>query len=120
MAPMKIIGITGQARSGKDTLAGALIEIAESGVKMSFADPLRAFVSTVTGVPHAELVDGPKKEAPLTEFGGRSPRQMMQTLGTEWGRDLIHADIWITVARRRLESYLACDDILRPDVAIFA
>ncbi|SKB50576.1 adenylate kinase [Luteibacter sp. 22Crub2.1] len=120
MASLKIIGITGRARSGKDTLADALIDASRYGVKMSFADPLRVFVSNITGIPYPELVDGPAKEAPLAEFGGKSPRQMMQTLGTEWGRELIHPDIWIAAARRRLEDHLTWDAPLRPHIAVFA
>lgn len=34
------------------------------------------------------------KEAPLQGLG-RSPRYLAQTLGTEWGRQLVHADIWL-------------------------
>ena len=33
---------------------------------------------------------------------GVSPRRLMQTLGTDWGRELIHPDIWLTMALQRL------------------
>ena len=35
----------------------------------------------------------------------KSCRQMMQLLGTEWGRDLIHPDIWVIAARAQIERY---------------
>ena len=36
-----------------------------------------------------------EKEIPLF---GRSLRYLMQTLGTEWGRNLVHRDIWVKIA----------------------
>lgn len=45
---------------------------------------------------------------------GVSPRHMMQTLGTEWGRDLINRDIWITMAKHRLLQ--AGEGMVIPDV----
>lgn len=35
------------------------------------------------------------KETPHELFAGRSPRYVMQTLGTEWGRDLVASDLWV-------------------------
>lgn len=102
MASMRIVGITGRARSGKDTLADMIVAASRSGIWMSFADPIRHFIARVSGLPYAELVDSPRKETPIPDLGNKSPRQMMQTLGTEWGRDLIDSDLWIKVARREL------------------
>jgi hypothetical protein len=99
---MTIIGITGKARSGKDTLARILLEMTPGAQQMSFASPIREFVARLIGVTVDDLQDGPFKEAPLPELSGKSPRQMMQTLGTEWGRDLIDPDLWIKVARWEL------------------
>lgn len=33
---------------------------------------------------------------------GKSPRELMQTLGTEWGRNLVNEDLWLILARQRL------------------
>lgn len=33
---------------------------------------------------------------------GLSPRQLMQTLGTEWGRNIVGSNTWITLAKQRL------------------
>lgn len=99
---MRIVGIHGRARSGKDTLAGFLVE--HHGFhRIALADPIRQFVSSITGISVEDLMDSALKEAPLAEFGGRSPRQMMQTLGTEWGRDMIAPDLWLTVCRLGIE-----------------
>lgn len=45
---------------------------------------------------------------------------MMQTLGTEWGRELVDENLWVTVARKQIE-WLAsrpADD--RPDVVVIS
>lgn len=120
MGTMKIIGITGPARSGKDTLASALLDETVTGERMSFASPIRGFVAGLLGVTVGELEDGPIKEAPQAEFGGKSPRQMMQTLGTEWGRTLVDEDLWINVARRKLLRYTAMHRSLRPELVVFS
>lgn len=99
---MKIIGITGRARCGKDTLAGFLVDN-HGFAKITLAGPIRRFVAELTGLTEAELTDGPLKEAPLEWLGGISPRRMMQTLGTEWGRNLIADQLWLVVAQRQIE-----------------
>ncbi len=88
MDSMKIIGLHGLARSGKDTLASYLVEH-HGFVRIGLADPLRKFVSDITGIPLEDLMDGPTKETPLEWLNNKSPRVLMQTLGTEWGRELI-------------------------------
>jgi hypothetical protein len=38
---------------------------------------------------------------------GKTPRQLMQTLGTEWGRELVHDNLWVKLAQRRIEQHRA-------------
>jgi hypothetical protein len=35
---------------------------------------------------------------------GKSPRELLQTLGTEWGRNLVNEDLWLILARQKLLS----------------
>ena len=44
----------------------------------------------------AEQIDGSLKETPCDLLCGKTPRQAMQLLGTEWGRDLISPDFWVS------------------------
>ncbi|WP_439426631.1 adenylate kinase [Stenotrophomonas sp. T8] len=98
---MKIIGITGRARSGKDTLAEFLVS--DHGfVKLSFAAPIRAFVADITGLPVSAMEDGPLKEEPLDWLNGQTPRRLMQTVGTEWGREMIDRDLWVKVVAQKI------------------
>jgi hypothetical protein len=66
------------------------------------------------GVPHENLY-GDKKEEPLSLLCGKSAREAMQTLGTEWGRDLIGRDLWMNAWEREyremsLSHDVVCDD----------
>ena len=87
-----IIGFSGRARSGKDTAASFVCDM--FGFEpVSFAAPIKHAVSAMFGLDERHL-DGELKEMPL-EGLGRSPRYLFQTLGTEWGRELVHPDVWL-------------------------
>jgi len=51
--------------------------------------------------------------------GGASPRLVMQMIGTEWGRDLIHPDLWTDLWLRRVAAQggrnVVCDDVRFPN-----
>jgi hypothetical protein len=115
---MKIIGISGIARSGKDTLAKMLITEAGEAIHMSFAEPIRSFVAGLLGVPVADLLDGGFKEAPLADLNGKSPRYLMQTLGTEWGREMVDPDLWVKVAKWRLDRL--SNSLTPPKLVVFS
>lgn len=89
---MKLIALTGPAGAGKDTVAARLC--ANHGfVRHAFAQPIKDMLKCI-GV---DCDNREAKELPHPVFGA-SPRRMAQTLGTEWGRDLIHPDIWLMLA----------------------
>lgn len=99
MPQAPLIGITGRARSGKDTVANFIVA-AIGGYRYSFADPIRAMLATL-GVDMSDPYWQARKEEPIPALGV-SPRRMMQTLGTEWGRQLINPDLWLIMAHQRL------------------
>ena len=86
-----IIALTGYARSGKSTAADALVK-SFGYTRVRFADPLKNMLRSI-GLCEGEI-EGSLKEKPCNLLQGRSPRYAMQTLGTEWGRDLIGHDFW--------------------------
>lgn len=93
--PMRLIGIAGPARAGKDTLASYLLDnLSNDWLRSSFADPLKEMLRAI-GV---DCSDG--KKAVVSDDYGVTPRHMMQTLGTEWGRNLIDSDIWVKAFAR--------------------
>ncbi len=101
-----IIGITGKAGAGKDTVADLLVR--EHGfVKVALADPMKRFCKEVLGFTTEQLW-GPSemRNAPDTRLpwpGGfnshLTPRFALQQLGTEWGR-ACYEDVWIDYAVR--------------------
>ena len=94
-----VIGITGKAAAGK----GAAASFLEGFTEIGFADPMYAGVVAMTGVEESWLRDRKRKEMPIPHLG-KSPRQLLQTLGTEWGRLMVHPEIWLMQAARRIHA----------------
>jgi hypothetical protein len=94
MAP--IYGISGRARSGKDTV-GAFIKATAGGYTYSLAEPLRRMLNAGFGMNMHDKYWRDRKEEATPAFGGRSPRHLMQTLGTDWGRNLVSEDLWVNL-----------------------
>ncbi|MFG1332002.1 deoxynucleotide monophosphate kinase [Xanthobacter autotrophicus] len=86
-----IIGFAGRAGAGKTTAARHLIEH-HGFERVRFAGPLKDMMRAL-GCTEDEI-DGSRKEVPCDLLGGRTPRQAMQWLGTEWGREMIAPDLW--------------------------
>lgn len=118
MTPMKkalppVIAIMGRAGSGKTTIAKHL-ELNHGYVRASFAEILKDMLQKL-GLSREEIY-GLLKEEPCSLLLGHTPRHAMQTLGTEWGRDLIHQDLWANAWKVRAARLLAlghkvvCDD----------
>ena len=102
-----LIGLCGPAGAGKNTVAEFLTDSDGcSFLQMAFADPLYQCISTITGLPVGRLQDRAVKEE-VIPWLGKSPRQLLQTLGTEWGRGSVHPEIWIRIAMERAASHLA-------------
>jgi hypothetical protein len=112
-----IIGITGAAGAGKTTAAEELVQ-SQGFVRVRFAGPLKDMLRSL-GLS-VEEIDGPLKEQPCALLGGKTPRHAMITLGTEWGRYMIHTDLWINAWKQRVVSLpedakVVCDDVRFPN-----
>lgn len=91
-----LIGLIGKAGVGKDTAARHLYR--EHGLyHYAFAAPLRGMVAGLLGEAHWS--DREWKERPV-DWIGKSPRELLQTLGTEWGRNLVHPHLWVLKAEQ--------------------
>lgn len=113
---MGVIGISGKINSGKDLVGSIMIEILKGNWQIKkFADPLKDIVCIILGCTREDLENKEFKETPLgeewlktidnfDEWGFKketpikeilTPRKILQLLGTECGRHIIHKDIWI-------------------------
>lgn len=95
-----IIGLCGRPRSGKTTV-GNMLEHEHGFLHLSFAHYLRQFITQLCVATDPFFSLERDKNKPQAWAGGKTPRQMMQTLGTDWGRTLVDPDMWVahTMAR---------------------
>lgn len=123
MSEQLIIGLYSPApQSGKSTVAKRLTDT-HGFTRKGFADTLRRMARALLlslGFRSEEVdhyVDtGEGKATPLAELAGHTPRHVMQTLGTEWGRDRMGADFWVkAVINNRAPSLLVIDDVRFPN-----
>lgn len=116
-----VIGLTGHAGVGKSTAALYLVE-RRGFIRVPFAAPLKRMLRSI-GLTDRET-DGDLKEKPCDILMGKTPRFAMQTVGTEWGRNLIHPDLWIELWRRDAERLIlgghsvVADDCRFPNEAV--
>lgn len=99
---MILIGLCGAAGSGKGEVARRLAS-SHGFTEMAFADPLYEAVAAIVGKPVAWLKDRANKEA-VIPWLGKSPRELLQLMGTEFGRNMIHPEIWVRSAVERFDS----------------
>lgn len=100
---VQIIGMSGYARSGKDTIG---IKLTEYGyVRASFADYIREALYTLNPF----VSDGRTIKSVIDEFGWEGSktthpeiRELLQRLGSEVGRELIEKDLWVNLTFKNL------------------
>ena len=119
-----LIGISGKMGSGKDTLSIVINYLADKFAPESIADweqpvseftyankkyseKLKYMVCFLLGCSRSDLEDREFKEKELgEEWDGLTPRKLLQLLGTEAGRHIIHPNIWVNA----LFADYVCDD----------
>ena len=102
----KVIGITGQKFSGKDTLGDYFVN--ELGyTRIAFADALKEAVKCIFDFDDEQLY-GSKKEIP-DDYWNFSARQALQFVGTDLFRNQISTlsphiekNIWVHVVKRKI------------------
>ena len=120
------IALCGLAGSGKSTAAD--YRVLRHGFKrLSYASPIKRMLRSLLieagagFIEAAEMTDGKLKELPTPFLCGHSPRYALQTIGTEWGRDIIGQDVWrrilINKTRKFSELPLVVDDLRFPNEA---
>jgi hypothetical protein len=98
---LKIIGIVGKKGVGKDTMADFLISSGYDCIKMSFAEPLKKIVVELFHLEWDDVLDQGKKEILLPQWN-KTPRQLLQWIGTDIFRKYVRDDIWILHLQTRI------------------
>lgn len=112
-----MIGLCAPKGSGKSTAAKFLKE--KLGFERhSFADPLKSALRVAFGLSYDQLY-GSLKEEETHLLCGKTPRYAMMTFGNEWGRQMIHNDVWINAWRNTMpdSNRICVDDVRYPNEA---
>lgn len=110
-----LIGLTGLAGSGKDTVR-EMLEQDHDFDGIAFADPIRDMLGALLDsmeVSRAWMVARDLKEQDIPQLGV-SYRKMAQALGTEWGRAL-NSNMWLDIAAAKIG---VCGQYGNPGVVI--
>lgn len=98
MSKQILIGLCGPAGCGKDTVAHHMSNCGFT--RYTLAMPLKKGLEAMLGIDLGVWDDRQRKEA-VIPWLGKSPRQVAQTLGTEWGRQHVHPDLWVKLMLRK-------------------
>lgn len=120
---MKLIGIGGKKRSGKSTFAKYLkLEAAKKGwvsEEVSFAAPIKAMMAEVFRheLSYATFTDDSRKVDRVEIVPGvfMTVREILQRVGTDCFRNIIHQDFWVARGMALAQSSTA-DLVIFPDV----
>lgn len=85
---LKLIGVVGNAGSGKDTIATYIAEKIPRTYSIPFAAALKDGCARLFGIPESYFYDSSLKEI-RNNFWGVSPREIAQFVGSELFRDAI-------------------------------
>jgi len=112
----RVVALTGAAGSGKSTAADYLI-LRHDYERVKFAGPLKDMCRAI-GLTE-DHIEGRLKEVPCDMLCGKTPRHLMQALGTELGRNLIGEDFWIRLWLHRVAAAkrVVVDDCRFPNEA---
>lgn len=114
---VKLIGISGKAGSGKDTVADFLTSTYKNYYYEPFAYGLKDAAAAAFGLPRNVFDDRDLKESQQVAWGV-SPRQIAQFLGTEMFRNTINQlipgigeNFWVHRMYGRCQGTLVPDDV---------
>ena len=97
-----IVGITGKKGHGKDTVGALFVD---NGFERDFfAAPIKEAVKVALNMSDDQVHGTVDVKETVDDRYGVTPRWAMQSLGTEWGRTLIHEDVWAIACLSRIET----------------
>jgi hypothetical protein len=106
-----IIGLSGYARSGKDTVADHLVNVYGFSQK-SFAAKMKEAMYILNPIIHSDEI-GPMRYQSLVDVYGLDyvkdhypeARRLLQVFGTEVGRSMFGSDFWVNLTLDEVHSF---------------
>ena len=119
-----LIGLYSPApRSGKSTTARFIGDKVGCFLVMGFADPLKELVAEFAGhflpggrMEAEAMMCDDRKDTYIIPGIDKTLRDLLRTLGTSWGREMVHRHCWVQIAQRRVEKDLRYGPIIFDDV----
>src|SRR5271157_2721632 len=105
---MKLVGITGQANSGKSALANIIAKEKHYCI-ISLADKFKRFLYNECGFTKEQLWgesenrNTPHKFLKMNNGNDLLVRYFLNMIGSEMGRDMINKNIWTTLTLKDIE-----------------
>lgn len=104
---MKILGIGGRARSGKNTTGEIISE--EFGdqyhcLVTAFANPVKRAAQQMFGLTEEETWNDDLKDT-VHWYWGITMREMFQKVGTEGGRDIFGDNLWVDRLKLEIDQF---------------
>jgi hypothetical protein len=120
-----VLGLSGWARSGKDTIADYLVDV-EGYTKVSFAQPMKEAMYRLNPRITVNEIQNTALRVGIDVYGWdglkeRSPdiRGLLQRFGTEVGREMFGENFWVDYALNSIEdgSKVVFSDVRFPNEA---
>lgn len=98
-----VVGLTGGAGCGKDTLAQELVNM--GWVRVAFADALKDMCIDYLGLTHDDAYTQEGKMR-FNETWGMTNREILQKVGTDAMRNGFNDEVWVKIAGIKIKKYL--------------
>lgn len=113
---MRIIGICGKAKAGKDEMVVQYFKRPDHPLaqKHAFADAVKHSAAAFFGEPVGKFYEN---KDDISDQWGISYREMLQKLGTDFARNMINEDFWVETLESKLKGIpSAIQLVFIPDV----
>ena len=103
---INLVGLTGLAGCGKDTLAEMVSN--KGWVRVAYADALKDMCIDYLGLSKEDVYTQEGK-VKYNEFWGMTNREILQKVGTDAMRTGFHSDVWIKIAQLKIQKLLEAE-----------
>ena len=98
---MKLVALVGSSGCGKSAVASILGELGYH--RLRFSQPIKDMLKAI-GLSD-DHTEGTLKESPCSLLSGKTPRYAMQTLGTEWARNMMGKNFWLNLWKEKASQH---------------